>query len=76
MSKFYSIDYIAEDHIHTDITRNTEEPHQKYRLGTVNNRLLGDLNMFYLTLRCLRKKYILCRKNVSECDYMTRYWTL
>ena len=29
----------------------TEEPHQKYRLGTVSNRLLvrggGGLNMFY-----------------------------
>ena len=28
-------------HIHTDITCNTEEPQQKYRLGTVSNRLPG-----------------------------------
>ena len=33
--------HIAEDHIHTDITCNTEEPQQKYRLGTVSNRLMG-----------------------------------
>ena len=43
----YSIDHIAEDHIHTDITCNIEEPQQKYRLGTCSNRLLvggGGLN--------------------------------
>ena len=29
--------------IHTDIaTSNIEEPHQKNRLGTVSNRLLGE----------------------------------
>ena len=34
--------YTAEDHIHTDITTfNTEETQQKYRLGTVSERLLG-----------------------------------
>ena len=49
MGNIYSIDHIAEDHIHTDITCNIEEPQQKYRLGTVSNRLLGGLNMFYWT---------------------------
>ena len=35
-------------HIHTDIRCNFEERQQKYRLGTVSNRLLGGgLNMFY-----------------------------
>ena len=50
MSQCNSIDHIAEDHIHTDIAWNIEEPQQKYRLGAVENRLLGrggDLNMFY-----------------------------
>ena len=53
MGKCYLTDYIAEDHIHTNITSNTEEPQQKYSLGTVSNRLLGGggggrggLNMF------------------------------
>ena len=32
---------MSKDHIHTGITCNTEEPQQKYRLGTVSNRLLG-----------------------------------
>ena len=41
MGNFYSVDHIAEDHNHTDITCNTEEPQQKYRLGTVSNILLG-----------------------------------
>ena len=43
MGNCYSIDHIAEDHIHTDITCNIEEPQQKYRLGTVSNRLLRGL---------------------------------
>ena len=43
----YSIDNIAKNHLHTDITCNIEEPQQKYRLGTVSKRLLGGLNMFY-----------------------------
>ena len=38
-----SIDHIAEDNIHTSITHITEKPKQRYSLGTVNNRLLGDL---------------------------------
>ena len=33
MGNYYSTDDIAEDHIHTDITCNTEEPQQKYHLG-------------------------------------------
>ena len=41
MGNCYSIDYIAEYHIHTDLTCFIEEPQQKYRLGTVSNRLLG-----------------------------------
>ena len=40
MGNCYSVDHIAEDHIHTDITCKTEEPEQKYRLGTAINRLL------------------------------------
>ena len=35
------IDYIAEDHIHADITRNKEEPQERCRFGTISNRLLG-----------------------------------
>ena len=41
MGNCYSADHIAEDRIHTDLTCNIEEPQQKYRLGTVSNRLLG-----------------------------------
>ena len=41
MGNCYSDDHIAEDLIHTDITIcDLEEPHQKYRLETVCNRLL------------------------------------
>ena len=40
MDNCYSVDHIAEDHIHTDITCNSGEPQQKYRLGTVS-KLLG-----------------------------------
>ena len=49
MDNCYSTNHITEDHIHRDITCNIEEPQQKYRLGTVGNRLLGGgcLNMFY-----------------------------
>ena len=36
-------DHIAGDHTHTDITiGNIEELQQKYRPGTVSNRLLGN----------------------------------
>ena len=48
MGNCYSIVHIAEDHIHTDITCNTEEPQQKYRLGTVSNSLLGVLKQVLL----------------------------
>ena len=44
MGNCYSADHIAEDNednIHTDIACNIEGPQQKYRPGTVNNRLLG-----------------------------------
>ena len=41
MGNCYSVDHIAEDHIHTDITCNMEELHQKYHNGAVGNRLLG-----------------------------------
>ena len=41
MGNCYSADHIAKDHIHIDITFNTEEPQQRCRLKTVSNRLLG-----------------------------------
>ena len=41
MGNCYSVDHIAEDHMHTDIRCNIEEQQQKYRFGTVSNRLLG-----------------------------------
>ena len=42
MGSYSSCYHIAEDHINTDITTyNIEEQQQKYRLGTVNNRLVG-----------------------------------
>ena len=42
MGDCYSTDHIAEDHIHTNIhVYNIKESQQKYRLGTVTNRLLG-----------------------------------
>ena len=49
MGSFYSGDIVAEDDIHTDITTcNTEELQQKYRLGSLCNKLLvGGLNIFY-----------------------------
>ena len=42
MVNYYSIDHIAEDHIHTDITCYIEEPQQKYHLVTVSNTLLEE----------------------------------
>ena len=41
MGNCYSINRIAEDHIHTNITGNIQEPQQKCRLGPVSNGLLG-----------------------------------
>ena len=43
MGNCYSVDNFAKDHIHTNMTCNIEEPQQKYRLGTVSNRLLGGV---------------------------------
>ena len=41
MGSCYSGNHIAIDHIHTDITAcNVKESQQKYRLGTVSNRLM------------------------------------
>ena len=44
MGNCVSIDHIAEDHLHIDITGNVEKPQQTYRLGTVSNILLGGFN--------------------------------
>ena len=41
MGNYLSTDHIAEDHIHIDVICKSEEPQQKYRLGTVINRLRG-----------------------------------
>ena len=41
MGDCYSTDHIAKDHMPTDKLCSTEEPQQKYRLGTVSNRFLG-----------------------------------
>ena len=42
MDSCYSGDNIPGDHMHRGITTCIiEEPQQKYRLGTVSNRLLG-----------------------------------
>ena len=77
MGSCYSIDNIAEDHIHTDITCNIEEPQQKYHLGTVSSRLLGGgggggggLNMFsrILTLAlsfCSGSKHLVHMKFIN-----------
>ena len=49
MCSRYSGDHTAEDHIHTDITTcYTEEPHQKYAVGTVGKRLPAELKHLYL----------------------------
>ena len=45
MGNCYAADHI--DHTHINITCNIEEPQQKYRLGTVSNRLLKGVNTFY-----------------------------
>ena len=38
MGSCYSADNIVEEHLHRDITCKSEEPEQKYGLGTVSNR--------------------------------------
>ena len=48
MGSCYSDGHIARDDIHTDITKcNIEEQQQKYRLGTVSNRLLVEERGLY-----------------------------
>ena len=52
MGSCFAGDHIAGDHIHTGIiTCRIEDLQQKYRLGTVNNRIpggmWGGLNIFY-----------------------------
>ena len=43
MGSCYSGYHIAGDYTNTDITTcNIEETQQKYRLGTVSNKLLGE----------------------------------
>ena len=54
MGNCYSVDHIAEDHIHTDLTCDITEPKQKYRLGTVSNRLLGN-RLLKLKIECSEK---------------------
>ena len=39
MGNCNSVDHIAEDHIHTHMSCNIEEPQQTYRLRTVSNGL-------------------------------------
>lgn len=41
MDDCYSSDHIAEDHKHTDISYDSDEPQQKYRLGMASKTLLG-----------------------------------
>ena len=41
MGNCYSANYIAGDHIHTNIRCKIEEPQQTYRPGTASNRLRG-----------------------------------
>ena len=65
MGNCYSIDHIAEYDIHTDITCNTEEPQQKYRLGTVSNRLLGDLDMIN-RIRILALSFCNCQIQIDS----------
>ena len=39
MDNRYSADHVADDHIHTDITCNIEEPNKRTDFGTVSYRL-------------------------------------
>ena len=55
MGTYHSADHIAEDHIHTDITCNIEEPQQKYRLGTSVIDYWGAFN--FGLFECNRVKY-------------------
>ena len=68
MGNYYSIDHIADDHTHTDITCYIEEPQQKYRLGTVSNRLLDhDLRGRTQASACML--YSCCIYSNKLCDY-------
>ena len=59
MCHFYSTDHILETIIHMDIkTSIIEGPQQQYRLGTVNNRLLGNGG---------RLKHVLMEPNLALC---------
>ena len=60
MGNSYSTDHKAEDHMHTDITCKIEEPQQKYRLGKVNNILLGGRGGAGLKLVLLDLNLALC----------------
>ena len=57
MGSCYSTDHIADDHIHTDITSDIEEPQQKYRLG---NRLVIEIDYWGLKLVLLYSNHALC----------------
>ena len=66
MSNRYSADHIVKDHLHTDITYNTEEPPQKYRLGTVSNRLLGAAKFIFTYFFILNYKTEQNRKHNGQ----------
>ena len=42
MGSCYSVDHIAEDLMHTDISCYIEKLQQKYCLGTIGNYFLGE----------------------------------
>ena len=52
MVNCYSTEHIAEYHIHTDMSCNKEEPQQKYRLGTVSNRILEGVGLKHGSKLC------------------------
>ena len=67
MGNRYSADHIAKDHIHTDVACNTEEPQQKYRLGTVSNRLLGGGGLIYCLFTNKTGSFVIqCHDNIFQ----------
>ena len=68
MGNCYSADDIAEDHIHTDITCNIEEPQQKYRLGTVRNRLPEGGGLKHVLLDPNLKLRRMAHVSLFECN--------
>ena len=48
MGSCYSADHDVEGHIQTDIPCNIEEPQQKFRLGTVSNKIRLKSNKIQL----------------------------